>query len=100
MIIDFAIPQKGSSLIEAFETWRNWADPKVCCDYSLHVAVTWWSDKVRQLASSVFHLVPLSLICRRARNWPCQTGNTRRWCHCLRVTWGWENKSSLLILLS
>ncbi|XP_052016921.1 dihydropyrimidinase [Apodemus sylvaticus] len=48
MIIDFAIPQKGSSLIEAFETWRNWADPKVCCDYSLHVAVTWWSDKVKE----------------------------------------------------
>ncbi|XP_060245504.1 dihydropyrimidinase isoform X6 [Meriones unguiculatus] len=48
MIIDFAIPQKGGSLIEAFETWRNWADPKVCCDYSLHVAVTWWSDKVKE----------------------------------------------------
>ncbi|EGW06357.1 Dihydropyrimidinase [Cricetulus griseus] len=48
MIIDFAIPKKGSSLIEAFETWRSWADPKVCCDYSLHVAVTWWSDKVKE----------------------------------------------------
>ncbi|XP_011729868.2 dihydropyrimidinase isoform X1 [Macaca nemestrina] len=48
MIIDFAIPQKGGSLIEAFETWRSWADPKVCCDYSLHVAVTWWSDQVRE----------------------------------------------------
>nr|XP_006988758.2 dihydropyrimidinase isoform X1 [Peromyscus maniculatus bairdii]XP_042120647.1 dihydropyrimidinase isoform X1 [Peromyscus maniculatus bairdii] len=48
MIIDFAIPQKGSSLVEAFETWRSWADPKVCCDYSLHVAVTWWSDQVKE----------------------------------------------------
>uniref|UniRef100_A0A5F9CTG8 Dihydropyrimidinase n=1 Tax=Oryctolagus cuniculus TaxID=9986 RepID=A0A5F9CTG8_RABIT len=48
MIIDFAIPQKGGSLIEAFETWRGWADPKVCCDYSLHVAVTWWSDQVKE----------------------------------------------------
>jgi dihydropyrimidinase len=54
MIIDFAIPQKGGSLIEAFETWRSWADPKVCCDYSLHVAVTWWSDQVRHLGSGLF----------------------------------------------
>ncbi|XP_004680059.1 PREDICTED: dihydropyrimidinase [Condylura cristata] len=48
MILDFAIPQKGGSLIEAFDTWRSWADPKVCCDYSLHVAVTWWSDQVKE----------------------------------------------------
>nr|XP_060631738.1 dihydropyrimidinase [Anolis sagrei ordinatus]XP_060631739.1 dihydropyrimidinase [Anolis sagrei ordinatus]XP_060631740.1 dihydropyrimidinase [Anolis sagrei ordinatus] len=48
MIIDFAIPQKGGSLIEAYEKWRGWADPKVCCDYALHVAVTWWSDKVKE----------------------------------------------------
>ncbi|XP_005879368.2 PREDICTED: dihydropyrimidinase [Myotis brandtii] len=48
MIIDFAIPQKGSSLLKAFETWRSWADPTVCCDYSLHVAVTWWSDQVKE----------------------------------------------------
>ncbi|XP_048364342.1 dihydropyrimidinase [Sphaerodactylus townsendi] len=48
MIIDFAIPHKGCSLIEAYEQWRGWADPKVCCDYALHVAVTWWSDKVKE----------------------------------------------------
>ncbi|XP_040210773.1 dihydropyrimidinase isoform X2 [Rana temporaria] len=48
MIMDFAIPKKGTSLIEAFDTWRSWADPKVCCDYALHVAVTWWSDKVKK----------------------------------------------------
>lgn len=59
MIIDFAIPQKGCSLTEAFDTWKSRADPKVCCDYSLHVAVTWWSNKVDNRAGFQFHkLVP------------------------------------------
>ncbi|XP_008500902.2 dihydropyrimidinase [Calypte anna] len=53
MIIDFAIPQKGCSLIEAFDTWKSWADPQVCCDYALHVAVTWWSDKVKEEMKSL-----------------------------------------------
>ncbi|XP_036394824.1 dihydropyrimidinase [Megalops cyprinoides] len=48
MILDFVIPQKGTSLLEAYERWRAMADSKVCCDYSLHVAVTWWSDTVKQ----------------------------------------------------
>lgn len=48
MIIDFVIPQKGESLTGAYQKWRGWADPKVCCDYSFHVAVTWWSEQVHQ----------------------------------------------------
>jgi len=48
MIIDFVIPKKGDSLLEAYDQWRNWADPKVCCDYAFHVAVTWWSDQVKK----------------------------------------------------
>ncbi|XP_077432722.1 dihydropyrimidinase [Vanacampus margaritifer] len=48
MIVDFVIPQKGQSLLEAYNSWRNAADKKVCCDYSLHVAVTWWSDQVKK----------------------------------------------------
>ncbi|KAK3742135.1 hypothetical protein RRG08_008537 [Elysia crispata] len=46
MIIDFVIPQRGESLLDAYEKWRGWADAKVCCDYGLHVAVTWWSPEV------------------------------------------------------
>lgn len=45
-LVDFAIPNKGKSLVDAYDQWRGWADPKVCCDYGLHVAVTWWSDQV------------------------------------------------------
>src|SRR5882762_2649052 len=45
MIIDFVIPSPRQSLIEAYDTWRGWAE-KACADYSFHVAVTWWSAQV------------------------------------------------------
>ncbi|KAG8237191.1 hypothetical protein J437_LFUL016795, partial [Ladona fulva] len=48
MIMDFVIPKKGESLLEAYEKWRGLADEKVCCDYALHVGVTWWSEKVKE----------------------------------------------------
>jgi len=45
MIIDFVIPNPQQSLMEAYQTWRGWAE-KACADYSFHVAVTWWDDSV------------------------------------------------------
>ncbi|KAI5612025.1 dihydropyrimidinase, partial [Silurus asotus] len=55
MILDFVIPRKGASLLEAYERWRRIADAKVCCDYSLHVAVTWWDDSVKQEMETLVH---------------------------------------------
>ncbi|GMR50703.1 hypothetical protein PMAYCL1PPCAC_20899 [Pristionchus mayeri] len=46
MIIDFVIPSKDSSPIKAYKQWREWADPKVCCDYALSMAVTTWNEDV------------------------------------------------------
>ncbi|XP_076450647.1 dihydropyrimidinase-like [Babylonia areolata] len=48
MIMDFVMGQRGVPLVDAYNQWRGWADEKVCCDYNLHVAVTWWSDQVAQ----------------------------------------------------
>ncbi len=42
--IDFAIPDPNTSVSEAYQTWRGWADSKVNCDYSLHAALTNWKD--------------------------------------------------------
>lgn len=45
-IVDLVLPKKGESLVEAYDKWRAWADPKVCCDYSFHIGLTWWSKSV------------------------------------------------------
>ena len=47
MIIDFVIPSPQASLLEAYDQWRGWAE-KATADYSFHVAVTWWSEQVRE----------------------------------------------------
>lgn len=44
--VDFALPRKGESLMETYHAWRQKAEDKVCCDYGLHMGVTWWSDQV------------------------------------------------------
>ncbi|MEZ4317388.1 MAG: dihydropyrimidinase [Myxococcota bacterium] len=45
MSIDFVIPAPQQNLLEAFQQWRGWSE-KAACDYSFHVAVTWWDDSV------------------------------------------------------
>ena len=47
MIIDFVIPNPKQPLLEAWEAWNGWAK-KACADYSFHVAVTWWSERVSE----------------------------------------------------
>jgi dihydropyrimidinase len=44
-IIDFVIPDPQQPLMDAYRTWRGWAE-KAAGDYSFHVAVTWWGESV------------------------------------------------------
>ncbi len=44
-IIDFVIPNPQQPLMDAYRTWRDWAQ-KACSNYSFHVAVTWWDESV------------------------------------------------------
>jgi dihydropyrimidinase len=46
-IIDFVIPGPGDSMLEAFRTWRGWAE-KAAGDYAFHVAVTSWSERAHE----------------------------------------------------
>ncbi|WP_088282328.1 dihydropyrimidinase [Ideonella sp. A 288] len=46
-IIDFVIPDPKQPLMDAYRTWRGWAE-KAAGDYSFHVAVTWWDESVRR----------------------------------------------------
>jgi dihydropyrimidinase len=45
MVVDFCLPAPGQSLLEALQMWDN-KTSKACCDYSFHMAITWWSEQV------------------------------------------------------
>lgn len=48
MVVDMVVPEKEESLTDAYDKWRRWADDKVCCDYSLKVALPGIDDDIRQ----------------------------------------------------
>ncbi len=45
MVVDFCLPSPKQSLLEALQMWHN-KSGKACCDYSFHMAITWWGKKV------------------------------------------------------
>jgi dihydropyrimidinase len=45
MLVDFALPSPGEGLLDALTKWDNKAR-RACCDYSFHMAVTWWGEQV------------------------------------------------------
>ena len=52
-IIDFIIPGRNQSLIEARDSWFAKAD-KACGDYAFHMAVTWFNEQVDREMRQVF----------------------------------------------
>lgn len=52
--IDFIIPNKGESLITAYNRWKEMAEGKTHCDYALHCAITEWT---KDTASEMKELV-------------------------------------------
>ncbi|HEY8379285.1 MAG TPA: dihydropyrimidinase [Nannocystis sp.] len=52
-IIDFIIPNRNQSLIEARDFWMNNAR-KACADYGFHMAVTWYGEQVEREMRQVY----------------------------------------------
>lgn len=46
-ILDFVIPNPRQSILDAYRSWREWAE-KSASDYSFHVAITWWDQSVHE----------------------------------------------------
>jgi len=45
MVVDFCLPAPQQSLLEARQMWDN-KTSKASCDYSFHMAITWWGEQV------------------------------------------------------
>jgi len=45
MVVDFILPGQGQGLMDAAQMWHN-KSGRATCDYSYHMAITWWGQKV------------------------------------------------------
>ncbi len=45
MVVDFCLPAPNQSLLESLQAWDN-KSTKASCDYSYHMAITWWGEQV------------------------------------------------------
>jgi D-hydantoinase len=45
MVVDFCLPNQGEGLHDALKRWDN-KSTRANCDYSFHMAVTWWGEQV------------------------------------------------------
>ncbi len=45
MVIDFVLPSPGQAPLDALQMWHN-KSTRAHCDYTYHMAVTWWGEEV------------------------------------------------------
>jgi len=45
MVVDFVLPGQGQGLMDAMQMWHN-KSGRASCDYSYHMAITWWGEQV------------------------------------------------------
>ncbi len=45
MVVDFVLPGQGQGLMDAAAMWHN-KSGRANCDYSYHMAITWWGQQV------------------------------------------------------
>ncbi|MEM6324570.1 MAG: dihydropyrimidinase [Pseudomonadota bacterium] len=45
MVVDFALPAPEQGLLDAIQMWDN-KSTRAYCDFSFHMAITWWSEQV------------------------------------------------------
>ncbi|EEW23872.1 dihydropyrimidinase [Rhodobacter ferrooxidans] len=45
MVVDFALPAPGQGLLDALQMWHN-KTGRANCDFSFHMAITWWGEQV------------------------------------------------------
>ncbi len=53
MVVDFILPGQGQDLMDAAKQWHN-KSARAHCDFSFHMAITWWGERVwQQMEDSV-----------------------------------------------
>lgn len=51
--IDFCIPDRGQDPLEAFEIWNSKSEGQSACDFTYHLAVTGYDDRVARQAQEI-----------------------------------------------